>query len=222
MSYMKFSTELTKYNVNVATRTLRLDFKHVHAEDHVGRNALQHQTNFQATHCRCLHDIPRNARSQTWYPAMDAKDPTKRESTRRFLTASRTMKYFMQASSNINGRTNGENIWITSEQLIFRTEPLQNNWNDFRYDPKQMERGPIKSRPDYHQTTRAIVSMNKEAGQIEESKRRHNYREDLDPEKLDWLTWLSHNWKWYFAGSRISGFNSTQWHHQKSARSIHQ
>ena len=34
----------------------------------------------------------------------------------------------------------------------------------FRYDPKQMERGPIKSRPDYHQTTRAIVSMNKEAG----------------------------------------------------------
>ena len=34
----------------------------------------------------------------------------------------------------------------------------------FRYDPKELERGPIKSRPDYHQTTRAIVSMNKEAG----------------------------------------------------------
>ena len=46
----------------------------------------------------------------------------------------------------------------------------------FRYDPKQMEKGPIKSRPDYHQTTRAIVSMNKEAGQTQESKRRHNYR----------------------------------------------
>ena len=57
-----------------------------------------------------------------------------------------------------------------------------------------MERGPIESRPDYHQTTRAIVSMNKEAGQIQESKRRHNYREDLDPEKLHWLIWLSHNW----------------------------
>ena len=26
--------------------------------------------NFQTTRCRCLHDIPRNARSQTWYPAM--------------------------------------------------------------------------------------------------------------------------------------------------------
>ena len=33
VSYMKFSKELTKYNVNVATRTLRLDFKCVHAED---------------------------------------------------------------------------------------------------------------------------------------------------------------------------------------------
>ena len=29
----KLSKELTKYNVNVATHTLRLDFKHVHAED---------------------------------------------------------------------------------------------------------------------------------------------------------------------------------------------
>ena len=76
----------------------------------------------------------------------------------------------------------------------------------FRYNPKQMERGPIKSRPDYNQTTRAIASMNKEAGQIQESKRRHTYREDLDPEKLDWLFWLSHNWKWYFAVNRISGF----------------
>ena len=50
--------------------------------------------------------------------------------------------------------------------------------------------------------------MNNEAG--------HNYREDLDPEKIDWLIWLSHNWKWYFAVNRISGFNSTQWLHQKS------
>ena len=33
VSYMTFRKELTKYNVNVATRTLRLDFKHVHAGD---------------------------------------------------------------------------------------------------------------------------------------------------------------------------------------------
>ena len=73
-----------------------------------------------------------------------------------------------------------------------------------RYDPKQMERGPIKSRPDYHQTTRAIVSMNKEASQTQESKRRHNYREDLDREKLHWLKWLSHIWKWLRAAQEWS------------------
>ena len=83
---------------------------------------------------------------------------------------------------------------------IFGSEQLERyaTLYHFRYDPKQMERGPMKNRPDYHQTARAIVSMNKEAGQIQESKGRHNYREDPDPEKLDWLTWLSHNWKWYF------------------------
>ena len=41
----------------------------------------------------------------------------------------------------------------------------------FWYDPKHMERGPIKSRPDYHQTTRAVVSMNKAAGQTQKSKK---------------------------------------------------
>ena len=46
----------------------------------------------------------------------------------------------------------------------------------------------MNSRPDHHETTRATVSMNKEAGQTQESKRRHNYREDLDTEKIDWFT----------------------------------
>ena len=86
----------------------------------------------------------------------------------------------------------------------------------FRYDPKHMEKGAKKRRPDYHQTPRPIVSMNKEAGQTQESKRRHNYREDLDPEKLDWLVWISHNCKWYFAVKQISALDSTQWHHQKT------
>ena len=35
----------------------------------------------------------------------------------------------------------------------------------FRYHPKNMERGPMKSCPGYHETARANVSMNKEAGQ---------------------------------------------------------
>ena len=34
----------------------------------------------------------------------------------------------------------------------------------FRYHPKHMEKGPMKSRPDNDKTTQAIVSMNKEAG----------------------------------------------------------
>ena len=103
-------------------------------------------------------------------------------------------KYFMQASYNITGRKYGANIWITSKQSMFRTKPLQNNWNDtlrcitFGTILNKWREDPKKSRPDDHQTTLAIVSMNKEAGQTQESKTRRNYREDLDPEKFDWLT----------------------------------
>ena len=86
-----------------------------------------------------------------------------------------------------------ENIWMTSEQSIFRTKPLQNKWNDtqrciiFGTIRNRWREDPIKNRPDYHQTTRTIVSMNKAAGQIQESKRRHNYHDYLDTEKLHWL-----------------------------------
>ena len=68
-----------------------------------------------------------------------------------------------------------------------------------------------------NRTSRAVVSMNKEASQIQESTRRHNCREVEDPEKLDWLFWLSQIWKWYFAVNRFSGLNSTHWLHQRSA-----
>ena len=50
---------------------------------------------------------------------------------------------------------------------------------NFRYHPQQMEKHPFKSRPDYHKTTQAIVSMNKEAGHITKSMLRNNYREDI-------------------------------------------
>ena len=89
----------------------------------------------------------------------------------RFLTASRMMKYSMQASCNTVGRKNGANIWLTLEQSIFRTTAPQEQLEryaacyHFRYHPKYMEKGPLKSRPDYHETTRATVSMKKEAGQ---------------------------------------------------------
>ena len=87
----------------------------------------------------------------------------------------------------------------------------------FRCHPKQMEKCPVKSRPDYHETTRAIVSMNKEAGQNPQIiSRRNRYREDLDPQNFDWLRWISHNWKWYFAVNRNLDLNSTQRHHRES------
>ena len=47
----------------------------------------------------------------------------KRESCRRFLTASRMMKNFMQGRHNIIGQENGVNIWITLEQPIFCFKP---------------------------------------------------------------------------------------------------
>ena len=75
----------------------------------------------------------------------------------------------------------------------------------FRYHPKFMERGPMQSRPDFHETTRAIVSMNREAGQNPQmALKRNKSRDDLDPEKLKWLSWLSLNWEWYFAVNRHS------------------
>ena len=51
----------------------------------------------------------------------------KKEYIRRFLTASRMMKYFMQASYNIIGQKNGANIWITSEHSVLCAVPLRNN-----------------------------------------------------------------------------------------------
>ena len=78
----------------------------------------------------------------------------------------------------------------------------------------------MKSRPDCHETTRAIVSMNKEACQNPEIiSRRNKCRDDLDSEKLEWLIWLSHNWKWYFAVNRHSDLNSTQRHHREPEKS---
>ena len=75
----------------------------------------------------------------------------------------------------------------------------------------------MKSRPDYHKTARAIVGMNKEAGQNPQIiSRRNKCRDDLDSEKLEWLIWLSHNWKSYFVVNRHSDLNSTQRHHRES------
>ena len=86
----------------------------------------------------------------------------------------------------------------------------------FSVPSKIFETALWKSRPDNHETTRAIVSMNKEAGQNPQIISRRNIcRDDLDPEKLEWLIWLSHNWKRYFAVNRRSDLHSTQRHHRE-------
>ena len=46
-----------------------------------------------------------------------------------------------------------------------------------------------------HSVVSGMACMNKEAGQNPQIA----CRDDLNPEKLDWLIWLSYNWKWYFA-----------------------
>ena len=59
--------------------------------------------------------------------------------------------------------------------------------------------------------------MNKAAGQNPQIiSKRNKCRDDLDPEKLEWVIWLSHIWKWYFTVNRHSDLNSTQRHQKKS------
>ena len=157
---------------------------------------------FYATHCRCLHDIPRNARrhgAQPWHKHhFLAKEFLRKIGEKgiylSILDRFQNDEVFHASQLHKNWtiewceyldyiRTIGISHRASPEQLE-RYAALYH----FRYDPKHSKKeDTIKSRPDYHQTTRAIGSMNKEAGQIQEPERRHNYREDLDPEKLDWL-----------------------------------
>ena len=69
VSYMKFSKELTKYIVNIATRTLRLDFKYVHAEDNwtCRKKCSPASDKKLSNSLQMPFDIPR---SQTWCSAM--------------------------------------------------------------------------------------------------------------------------------------------------------
>ena len=62
----------------------------------------------------------------------------------------------------------------------------------YQHHPKFMLRGRNKkSRTDYHETSRAIVSMNREAGQNPEIVSKGNKcRDDLYPEKIERFVWL--------------------------------
>ena len=147
---------------------------------------------------------------------------TNKEFLRRFLTAPRMMKCFHASQLQHNWTEE----WCEHLDYIGTIDTTHNASPDryaalyhFRYLPKSLEKGLVKSCPDYQKNTRAIVSMNKEAGQNPQIiSRRIRYRDDLDPEKLEWLIWLSHNWKWHFAVNRHSDLNSTQRHHRESEK----
>ena len=118
---------------------------------------------------------------------------------RKIGIAFKMMKNFMQAN-NITGRKNGANIWLTSEQSILRTKLLQNNWNDtlsfsvrFETNGKRTHKKPSRL-PSYYTSNRKHEQRSRSDSRI---KRRHDYREDLDPEKFDWLLRFSHKWKWF-------------------------
>ena len=87
---------------------------------------------------------------------------------------------FMQMSYNITGQKNGANIWRTSEHLIYvqcffgTTRTIRCVVSFSRYHPNIWRKAPMKSLPDNHETTRATVSMNKEAGQNPQSISRRN------------------------------------------------
>ena len=68
--------------------------------------------------------------SSTSKPRRTGEKLERNEFLHQYLIAFKMIKYFMQASYNINGQKNGANTWTTSEQSIFRTKPLQNKWND--------------------------------------------------------------------------------------------
>ena len=76
----------------------------------------------------------------------------------------------------------------------------------------------MKARPEYKMAASAIRSVNQEEGLTPQITLKSNKaRDDLDPQKRNWLIWLSQNWETYFADNRHTvSWSSTQWHHQTS------
>ena len=99
-----------------------------------------------------------------------SENSMKKAYIRRFLTAYRMMRNFTQASQNVTtGQKNGPKLKTYQNnryyvQRLSRTTRSTRRVLSFSIPSKFSESGPMKSRPDYHETTRVIVSMNKEAG----------------------------------------------------------
>ena len=109
---------------------------------------------------------------------------------------------------------------------VFHASQLQHKWTtewcEYLDYVKTID-STHKTSPEQIGTIRSVVSFSVRSETNGERPNRKaprgpsNNTEDLDSEKLDWLLWLSHNWKWYFAVNQISELKSTQWHHLTSA-----
>ena len=90
----------------------------------------------------------------------------------------------------------------------------------FRYASDNL--GPMKARSDYYMATRAIESMNNEAGQKPQITSKTSKTRDLDPQKREWLIWLSQNLETYVADDRHTvSWSSTQWYHRSKDKPEH-
>ena len=130
------------------------------------------------THRKRLHDVPKYARSQAWCSAISII------SAKQFMRKINKKKIY----TSILDRFQNDEVFHASQlqhnwtkewwEYLDYIETIDITHNDspeqlersaalyhFRYHPKYMEKGLVKSRPDNHETTRTIVSMNKEAGQ---------------------------------------------------------
>ena len=76
----------------------------------------------------------------------------------------------------------------------------------------------MKARPDYQMATSAIRSVHQEAGVKPQLMLKSNKaRDDLDPQKRNWLTWFSFFGETYFADDRHTvSWSSTQSYHRST------
>ena len=123
---------------------------------------------------------------------------TKRESTRRFLTALKKDEVFRASQLQHNWKKAWCKIWITSEQSIFRTAHLQNNWNDtlrcisFGTIRNKWQEDPKQTRlPSKYTSYRKHEPRSKSDSRIKKTSQLPRWSEPREA-RLAW--WLSHKW----------------------------
>ena len=131
---------------------------------------------------------------------------------RRFLTASWIIKYFAQCLSETIKTIHEVIVRVANLPLNSKPKSTMGHhlglsfasWEDKGHVDLLSQSTAF--RPLHCEISGARHCQHEQAaGQSPQIiSRRSKCRDDLDPEKLDWLVWLSHNWTWHFAMNRIS------------------